>query len=171
MTVANVISHNLLQGNEFDGAVPDVAPLTQTADSPTLGGVVQAYEGGTSGGLFEFSKMAPRTGVTLIGVLHRGVGTTGFTLDILSRELKDGGGTSPTYRILTHALAEFTNKCASADFFGYYPTNPILIPPGHDLRFRGNTQNNAGLNSEGRLTIIVGPGLGQPTGFVQVKSN
>lgn len=163
----NVISHNILAGAAISGVAPDGALLPTTPASPTFGGVVQSYEGCTVGGLFKFSEMAPRNGVSILGVLFDGAGTTNFSLDILSTSLPFSGGSVPRHTLLNAQEQEFTSRCASVESFAFHFERPVIVPAGFDLRF-----TSAGfLTAEARLTLIIGPGLGAPTGFVQVQSN
>lgn len=163
----NVISHNILAGAAISGVAPDGALLPTTPATPTFGGVVQSYDGCTDGGLFEFSKMAPRNGVSILGVLFSGAGTIGFSLDVISTSLPFSGGGVPEHSLLTSQEQEFTSRCASIESFAFHFERPVIIPAGFDLRFA----SAGNLTSEARLTLIIGPGLGAPTGFVQVQSN
>jgi hypothetical protein len=164
---ANVISHHFLAGAPINGLSPNGAPTPVTTVTPTFSGVVNSYEGCTNGGLFAFSTLAPLNGVSLIGVLFEGAGTTDFFVDILAKSLPYSNQAIPAHRALDGAVAQFTRQASSVESFAFYFDSPVLVPPGFDVQV--TTAGN--LTAEARLTLIVGPGFAQPVGYTLVRSN
>lgn len=164
---ANVISHHFLAGAPITGISPNGAPISVTTETPTFSGLVNSIEGCTDGGLFEFSALSPRNGVSVIGVLFEGAGTTSFSLDIIGTSLPYTDNTTPVHPVLESGVPTFVERCLSVEGFAFHFDNPVLVPPGFDVRF-----TTAGaLTSEARLTLIVGPGLAHPVGYTLVQSN
>lgn len=162
----NVISHNIEAGAVISGVLPLLGTQTPTVpDAPTLGGLVELHIGCSDGGLFEFSRYAPRNGVALNSVIFNGPGTTGFTLSLVS-DYGVGTGTW-SFVLLEHDTPAFVNMAADPSNFVYQFERPMLVPPGFNLKF----ESQGALTDTAMLTVCVLPGLGAPAGFVQVKTN
>lgn len=163
----NVITHNILAGGPITGVSPDGVETPATHAAPSFGGVMQSFQGCTVGGLFEFSKMSLRGGVTISAVAFEGAGTTAFSLDVIATGHPNSDNSIAEHRALSSGVARFTEFNSSTQTFYHVFERPVLVPPGYDVRFV--TVGN--LTGPARLTLMVGPGLGAPSGFVQVQSN
>lgn len=167
MTTANVHFQRILAGNRITGDAPNGVRTPTSPDSPTFGGVVEVYDDCTEAGLFEFSKSAPRTGVSILSIGVQGAGITGFTLSLLGTSVPNAANSVPEFTVLTHQEQVFVEQALTLTSFVYVFKTPLLVPPGFDLRMR--SQGN--FTVQGSLILTVAPGFGQPAGFVQVKSN
>jgi hypothetical protein len=167
MTTANVYFQRILAGNRISGNAPNGVRTPTSPDSPTFGGVVEVYDDCTESGLFEFSKSAPRNGVSVLSIAVQGVGMTGFTLSMLGTSVPNAANSVPVFTVLTHQEQEFVEQALTVTNFTYVFKTPLLVPPGFDLRM----QSQGNFTTSGNLMLTVGPGFGQPAGFVQVKSN
>lgn len=167
MAAANVYFQRILAGNRITGNTPNGVRTPTSPDSPTFGGVVEVYDDCTESGLFEFSKIAPRNGVSLLSIGIQGAGITSFTLSLIGTSVPNAANSTPEFTVLTSQEQVFAEQVISLENFAYIFKTPLLVPPGFDLRIR--SQGN--FTVQGSLILTVGPGFGQPAGFVQVKSN
>lgn len=167
MTVANVYFNRVLANNRITGDLPDGTKLPVNTESPTFSGIIEAHVDCTKSGLFEFSKTAPRNGVTIRSLMLQGLGITSLTLELVGTSLPNAANDAPEFMVLTNLDDKFNAQVSSLANFVYVFETPVLVPPGFDVRLR--TQGT--FNVQGSFALTVGPGFGQPTGFTLVKSN
>jgi hypothetical protein len=137
----SIIIHEVLQGNTFNGALPNVALDTIEPEPPYYTGRVNFYGGGTSGGLIESTSV---TGFSIDSIIFRGAGTTRVTISIENTLYPKSNPVS------TEAIIFDTNNQVSfagainTESFVYQLPRPLFVQPSAKVK----------LVSVGNLTAV-----------------
>ena len=156
--IPDIVIHEVVSGGSFTG-VPSDGTLEGAAASntdPYYGGRVNFYSQGTDGGLYQ---VPAGIGGTVYQISFNGVGTTDWSLDLVSNSYPASAPVSFTSNIITYSALNMSGFFASAEQFVWQPSRPIFIPPNHYLKF----STTGALGADARVSFCMGGGWGYRT--------